>query len=292
VDLRQLEYFVAVAEEGSFTRAAGRVHVVQSALSAAVAALERDLGVRLFDRTTRRVALTDAGVVLLGHARSLADAVQGARDEVAEVAGGTRGTVRIGLMHALTSPALAEALALFRRERPLVRLRPQTHPAGSAGLVRAVIDDELDLAVAAVPPELAGRVHVKPLTSELMTLVCPPEHPLTRSPRVLIPDLADEVFIDVPAGWGSRASVDRLFAEHRVPRMVDIEVGDVATVVGLVRAGLGLAFIAPSSAPPLDGLACLHPVPAPIFDIGLVLPKDRLRPAAAALVATITSTAA
>ncbi len=285
MELRQLDHFIAVAEEESFTRAAGRVHVVQSALSASVQSLEKDLGVRLFDRTTRRVVLTDAGRTLLDHARHIVDAVDGARDSVAAVAGGLQGTVRVGIMHSLIPAPVAQALADLHRDRPLVRLRPQTHQHGSAGLLQAVIDNDLDLAFAAVSPGRSSEVEIVPLTSEEMVVVCPVGHRLAKRRTVRLNELSDEIFVDVPAGWGSRTSADELFLLHNVRRRIDIEVGDVATVLHLVRVGLGVAIIAASSAPPLDDLVVLHPKPAPTFHISLVLPKTReLKPAAQALV--------
>jgi DNA-binding transcriptional LysR family regulator len=291
VDLRQLEYFVAVDETGGFTRAAERMHVVQSGLSTAIRALERELGTELFHRTTRRVELTDAGEVLLADARRILVSVKQAKDAVDAVIGGMRGTVRFGVMHSLLAPELIDALAAFHRDRPEVRLLPRTDPAGSAGLVRAVVDDELDFAVAALPAdpaEQAQGARFVSLRSEPMLLVCPADHRLAKQSQARLADLIGEPFIDVPPGWGSRTSTDRLFASVGLARRVEVEVGDVATVVDLVRAGLGLALIAPSSAPGLDGLAVLEPAPAPSFDISLVLPETRrLGPAAQALTAAV-----
>ena len=282
MDLRQLESFVAVGETGSFTGAAQRLHLVQSGLSTSIRALERELGVELFARTTRRVDLTDAGRILLADARHILESVEQARGAVQGAAGGMRGTVPFGIMHSLTAPELLDALAVFHRERPQVRLLPRTHAAGSAGLVQGVLDNELDFAVAASAAEPAlGQVEFVPLRSERMILVCPQDHQLAARKQVRLAELTDEPFVDVPAGWGSRASADRLFASLGLARRVEIEVGDVATVVDLVRAGLGIALIAPSSAPSPIGIPVLRPLPAPNFDVSLVLPTTRkLGPAA------------
>jgi DNA-binding transcriptional LysR family regulator len=284
MDLRQLEYFVAVCETSSFTHAASRVHVVQSGLSASIRALERELGTALFTRTTRRVRLTDAGETLLADARRILASVDQARDSVAAVTGGISGTVRFGIMHSLVATGTAAALAAFHHERPRVRLLPRTNPAGSAGLVRAVRDSELDFAIAAVSPDQAGDVELVSLRSEPLMLACPPGHRLARRKQVRLAELTEEPFVDVPPGWGSRASTDRLFTSIGLSRRIDIEVGDVATVVELVRAGLGVALIAPSSAPPPADLPMLRPRPAPCFEVSLVLPTTRrLGPAARAL---------
>src|SRR3954470_9087378 len=120
MELRHLATFAAVAEEGSFTRAAGRLHVVQSAVSSGVRALERELGVTLFDRTTHRVELSDAGRALLPEARRTLAAAEAARDAIHQLRGGLRGTVRLGVM--LTQRAAAVSvprlLAALRDEHP------------------------------------------------------------------------------------------------------------------------------------------------------------------------------
>lgn len=275
MEFRQLRYFVAVAEEGTFTRAAGRVHIAQSGLSTAVQSLERELGVSLFDRTTRKVTLTEAGATLLVDARRILEAVEGARDRVAAVTGGTRGELRLGIMHSLLTPHIADVIAVFHRGHPGVALRLKTHIQGSTGLVRAVIDNELDIAFASLPPGQARHVRLATLSSEQMLVVCPVDHHLARRRAVRLVDLAGESFIDVPSGWGSRTSADRLFASQGIARHVEIEVGDVATVLELVRAGLGIALVAPSSASSTTGLALVVPQPAPVFTISLVLPQNR-----------------
>src|ERR1700691_6173142 len=107
MELRQLEVFVAVAEDRSFTRASDRLHVVQSAVSAAVRSLEKELSTSLFDRTTRRVALTDAGAALLPEARTVLAAAALARDSVEQTKGGLRGEVALGIMQARAHPRLS-----------------------------------------------------------------------------------------------------------------------------------------------------------------------------------------
>ena len=120
MELRQLATFVAVAEESSFTRAAERLHVVQSAVSASVRNLEKELGTRLFDRSTHTVKLTDAGNALMPEARATLAAAQAARDAVDEARGGLRGTIVLGTMQAQGMHAidLAAVLSSFRAEHP------------------------------------------------------------------------------------------------------------------------------------------------------------------------------
>jgi DNA-binding transcriptional LysR family regulator len=183
LELRHLEHFLAVAEEGSFTRAAARVHLVQSALSVSIRSLERDFGVTLFDRTTHHVELTEAGKVLLAEARRTVAAAEATRDAVAAVNDGTRGTIRIGIMQSLTLIDLAALLTRYHRERPKVQILPTPAPGGSSELVRMVADGQLDLAFTALPASYPPSLSVRRLAAEPMVLACAPDHPLARAPE-------------------------------------------------------------------------------------------------------------
>lgn len=281
VELRHLEHFLAVAETGSFTRAAARVHVVQSALSVSVRSLEVDLGAKLFDRSTRRVELTEAGAALVAEARTTLAAARAARDAVAAVSDGTRGTVRIGIMQALPAIDLAALLTRFHAERTQVRIEPSTHADGSRGLVQAVADNRLDLALAALPGPHPAEVDAVALHHEPILLACAPDHPLADQRPVRLADLADQAFLDLPEGWGSRMSVDLLFAAHHLTRRIEVEVADVAALCQLARAGLGVALLAPSCVP-ADQRPWLVPVqPHATFTVSLVLPHHRRLSAAA-----------
>lgn len=280
MEFRQLEHFLAVVDSRNFTSAAARVHVVQSTLSASVRSLETSLGVRLFDRSTHRVEVTDAGRVLEPEARRVLAAADTARDAVAAVTGGTRGTLRIGIMHSSPGVDLAGLLGRFHAQRPLVSIEPPTHPNGSAGLVADVAAGRLDIAIAAVPGTYRSDVEITQLFQEPIRLARPPGHPPVTAGDVRLTDVSGEAFIDVPPGWGSRDSVDRLFAEHGLSRTIAVEVPDVATVLQLVQAGLGHALIAPSSAP-LEQRAHLIPMhPPPTFTVSMVTPKERVLSAA------------
>src|SRR3954466_3144747 len=135
MELRHFEYFVAVAEERSFTKAAVRLHVVQSGVSAVIKSLERELGAPLLERTSKRVALTDAGEALLPRARAALDAAQAARDAVDEVRGGLRGTLRIGTRNGVAEIDVAALLGTFHRTHPGVALQLTVSPRGSVGLL-------------------------------------------------------------------------------------------------------------------------------------------------------------
>ncbi|MGI5133638.1 MULTISPECIES: LysR family transcriptional regulator [unclassified Streptomyces] len=283
MELRHLEHFVAVAEEGSFTRAAARLHLVQSTLSVSVRSLERELGGKLFNRTTRQVELTDAGRALLNEARTALAAVDAARDAVAAAQGGVRGTVNVGIMHSLALIDLAATLTRYHRERPQVQIIPSTAPGGSAELVTRVLDGSLDLAFTALPGMYPAGVTQRLLASEPLLLACPEGHPLAEHSVIPLADLDGERFVDFPVGWGTRASVDRMFTRSGLRREIAVEVADIPTVVDLVRAGFGCAFVSASltSGTRADALAMRPVQPAPRFEVSLVTATER-RPSAAA----------
>lgn len=280
VELRHLVYFVTVAEERNFTRAAQRLRVVQSGVSAAVRALERELGVRLFERSSQRVALTDAGAALLPAARATIDAAQAARDAVAEVRGGLRGTLRIGTLISVGFVDLPGLLGRFRAEHPAVDLRLRAAPSGSAGLASALVDGELDVAFLSLAGRGPAGLSVRILAAEPIVAVLPAGHPLAARPRLTLADLADEPFVDSPPGYGNRTEVDRGFAAAGLSRRVALEVADIATVRHYVREGLGVALIPRFSVPDEQGLRVL-PVAARLrWTFGVATASAR-RPSAA-----------
>ena len=280
MELRQLEHFVAVAEEGSFTRAAARVHVVQSGVSVSIRSLERELHARLFDRTTQRVELTDAGQALLPQARRALRAAEAGRDAVASVDGGLRGTVRLGIMQSVALLDLGGILTRFAAARPGIRVEPRLAPGGSAELVRLVADGQLDVAFAGLGTGYPDGVTVRPLAAAPLLLGVPLGHRLASVPVVDVRDLADEQFVEVPPGWGTRLSAERTLAAAGVSRRIAVEVPDLSTLVELVRAGLGLAFLTPSTVP--DGRIALRPLdPSPHFEVALVARPEEHRSAAA-----------
>lgn len=257
MDLRHLEYFVAVADELNFTRAARRVHTVQSGVSAAVAQLERELGVRLFDRTRQRVALSDAGIALLPRARAALDAVRAARDAVDEVKGGLSGTIDLGTMISVGIVDLPALLGRFHQRYPGVTVRLRTMTAGTAGLVAALKDGTLDLAFVSLPGRPPAGLIVRQLAAWPVVLVCRADHRLAAGESVELSQLGDEPFIDFPKGYGNRAVVDHAFDNAGITRRVRLEVADLATAAGFVRHGLGVAFLPSFIAPRAEDLRVL-----------------------------------
>jgi DNA-binding transcriptional LysR family regulator len=244
MELRHLEYFVVVAEELSFTRASRRLHVVQSGVSAAIKSLERELAAPLFDRSPRRVTLSDAGAALLPRARATLDAAQSARDAVQQVRGGLRGTLTVGTMTAVGLLDVPALLGQFHAEHPAVTLQLRmSTTTGSAGLATSLLHGELDLAFLSLPARPPSGLRWQELAATPIVLVVRADHRLADLTTATLGQLADERFVDFPAGYGNRVVVDRTFAAAGMDRHVTIEVADMTTAADCVAEGLGIAFL-------------------------------------------------
>ncbi|MEU8222964.1 LysR family transcriptional regulator [Kribbella sp. NPDC048915] len=238
-----MEYFVAVAEELSFTRAARRLFTVQSTVSAAVRALENDLKTTLFDRSTRSVRLSAAGQALLPEAKAALEALDRARAAVEEASSGLRGSIRIGTLARLSLVNLAELLGAFHRRYPLVEVQVATSPTGSTGLADDVRHGRLDVALLGLPrPELTGLT-VRDIATMPFVALVPAAHPLAKRPAVRLEELAEERFVDMPPGFGNRKMVDRAFDAIGRPRRIQVEVPELTTIPEYVRVGLGVGIV-------------------------------------------------
>ncbi|WP_367134279.1 LysR family transcriptional regulator [Saccharothrix sp. HUAS TT1] len=267
MELRQLEYFVAVAEECHFTRAARRMHVAQSGLSASIRALEVELGAPLFVRSTRQVELTQAGRALLVEARRALGTIDAARDAVAAVQGLLRGELAVGSIQCLHAVHLPAVLARFHELHPGVELR--LRQAGSGELVDLVRAGRLDLAFVT-----AGRVgddlRVSTLSSEPLVLACAPELPFAERESVRLAELAGQPFVDFNPDWGTRDEVDRALATAGVDRRVAVEVNDVHSLLDFVGFGLGVALVPKSFAVKQTRARFVDLVDAPLAETAVV----------------------
>jgi len=277
VELRHLEHFVAVAEEQNFTRAARRLHLVQSALSVSIRSLEHELDTQLFERTTREVRLTDAGRVLLPEARRTLDAAASAQAAVLGAGAGLRGSLRLGMIQVTNVVDVGSLIARFHRERPLVDIRPRAALGGSAEMISDVRSGILDAAFIAASGQDQPGLTLTTLAADPVVLACPPDHPLARRAVVWVNELADESFVCYPPGWGMRTVADQLFARAGVQRSIGIEVPDGSIHTALVRAGLGVAII-PRAMIEDAGLVGVPLRPAATFNIAYIVPARPLSP--------------
>ncbi|GGX26814.1 LysR family transcriptional regulator [Streptomyces malachitofuscus] len=255
MEIRQLRHFMAVVTEGSFTAAARAELIVQSALSTSVRNLERELGADLFDRTGRRVVLTEAGRALLPQARALLAGERSAREAVAAVAGLDSGRVAIGTIQTLTCVDLPGELAAFHDEFPGIQV--SVRDATVDDLTEAVRAGELDLAYLAPDArELPEGLTVHATWHEELVLITAPGHPLARAGKTLISELAEEPFVDFRAGTGLETAVRRLAAHCGLTRRITCDVTQAGLLVDLVRAGIGVAFV-PRPIGERAGLPCV-----------------------------------
>ena len=278
MEFRQLAHFVAVAEEKTFPRAAARSHLSQSALSASIRGLERELDAALFLRTTRRVELTDAGHALLPHARLALEAARDAGAAVQGVKGRLGGSLSVGGIQTGVSINQAELLARFRERHPAVGLRYTT--GVSASLIDEVRGGRLDAAFVVLPERMPSDLAARPLARFKTMLICRPDHPLARLESVEPQMLKDETFIGLPRSV-AHGAISQLLRTAGDRRRVPLEVSDVSSVLEFVAHGLGIALLAREDAisrPPL--VAVPFSDPTMIWTVGVVTAAAHRRSAA------------
>ncbi|SFI99410.1 DNA-binding transcriptional regulator, LysR family [Amycolatopsis sacchari] len=278
VELRHLEYFLAVADTGGFTQAAKALHVVQSGVSATIKALERELGAELFTRTPQEVTLTAAGRTFLPRARETLDSARAAKDAVHGMRGAVQGTVTVGTLTSIDLVDLPELLAALRARYPGVTVRLRAAMAGSAGLAQHLREGRLDVAFLALPP---ADLDTRLLASAPLALYVPGSHPLARTGRATLAQLAEFPFVDTPPGFANRTIVDQAFAAAGVTREVTVEIANVATAARFIQAGLGIGFLGHSLVPEHSGLATVEVTDADLrWELSVATASTR-RPSAA-----------
>ncbi len=247
MDLRQLRYLVALAEQLNFTRAAAAEHVAQPALSQQIRRLEDEVGVPLVERTTRRVALTEAGELLAGHGRRILSELETAREELEALRGVDVGHVTIGAIHTMGPIDLSLALAVFHERHPGVALTVrEQHSEECAELLRA---DELDLAFLSVTERVESHeLALHQLVSEELMVLMAPDHPLAGRERVRMAELAHEQFISFRQGARLRELLFSAGRDAQFEPRVTLESNEAHRIRALVARGLGVAILPRSEA--------------------------------------------
>jgi DNA-binding transcriptional LysR family regulator len=252
MELRQLEYLVAIVEEGSFTRAAARVRVAQPGVSAQIGRLERELGQRLLNRSGREVTPTTAGAAVLPYARAALAAVGSVRETIDELSALTRGSVKLGTVNASGALGLADLLADFHTQHPLVEIS-LTEDVTDRLLV-GLTDGSLALALVgragprrSPAPGLEHRV----VRDDRLAAAVRPDHPLANRDRVALRDLAELPLICVPRGTGMRTALAEGCAAAGIEPRIAFEAADPVVLAKLAGRGLGVAIM-PESARTLD----------------------------------------
>lgn len=260
MELRQLEYFVAVSEEANFTRAAERVHITQSGVSAQIRQLEHELGQPLLDRSGRSVRLTEVGAAVLPYAQAALDAVANARLVVDQLSGLVHGQVSVGMVNGCALPVLTELLATFHERHPGVAIALTEGPSDQ--LVDALRDGRLDIALIGTAGTPIMGVEVAPLTDEQLVAAVTAEHPLANRKTVNLDVLRDQPLITLPAGTGVRAALDIACTHAGFTPRIALEASALPMVAQLASRALGVAVLPASIAqahPTLHVLKIVRP---------------------------------
>lgn len=243
MELRRIHYFIAVAEECHFGRAATQLRMAQPPLSQQIKQLEAEMGVTLFTRSTRKVELTAAGERFLGRVRQIVASIDDAVGEAVRVADGTLGTLSIGFTGSATYDLLPSLARVLRAELPGIELDLKGEML-TPDQVTALLDGALDIAFLR-PPVRSADIDVRVLRREPLIAVLPEAHPLAARAKVKLADLRDEPFITYPSHHRSvvyEAVIDACQRSGFAPARVH-EVGETSTLVSFVAAGLGVALV-------------------------------------------------
>jgi DNA-binding transcriptional LysR family regulator len=294
MELRHLRSFTVLAEERHFGRAATRLHIAQPALSQQIKQLERELGVSLFTRSTRRVEPTEAGLRFAEHARAVLGDVARAEADMELLASGHGGRVSVGFIGTATYDVLPRVAREVRRELPDIELVLRGELL-SPQLVAGLTDRTYDLALLRPDPLNSGDLTQRSLRTEPLVAVLPAHHPLAGRRRIPLSALADEAFVMHPSGNRSsmHEEVLRACAAAGFQPTAVTEVGETATLVVFVAAGLGVALVpAPVRSLGLDGVAYVALTDAPTVDLALATRADDHSPAVRRVAAIVGTVAA
>lgn len=246
MDTRQLKSFIAIAETGTFTRAAALVHITQAAISVQIRELEKEIGIKLFIRTPRRVILTEAGEKLLERARRILREHDAALAELAELAGSERGRLRIGSASAMvTAETLPRILRALREQHAHVEVSVTS--GTSETLVRALRAGEIDLAFVSLPVEATG-IETEVLSRDELVAIGHKNHPHARARVITAERLAAEPLILGERGGNTRRLLDMFFHQAGVRPEVRMELPRLQAIKNMVEEGLGLGIVPSQSA--------------------------------------------
>ncbi|BAD56276.1 LysR family transcriptional regulator [Nocardia farcinica] len=235
-----LRWYTTLVETQSVSAAAARLHLAQPTLSRMLARLERRLGVPLFDRHGKRIALNEFGRVYYEHARRAQSELDAARQAVADLADPAEGVVRLSFLHSFGGWLVPQLVAGFRRGAARVSVTLWQGPA--ATITRRVLDGSADLGIVSPRPGVTG-IGWQPLLRQPLMLAVRPEHRLAGRRQVRLAELGDAEFVTMHPGFGMRRLFDDLCAAAGIRPRIAFESSDLITVAGLVGAGLGVALL-------------------------------------------------
>ncbi|HKO44749.1 MAG TPA: LysR family transcriptional regulator [Pyrinomonadaceae bacterium] len=241
MEIRQLRAFVSIAELGTFTAGAQRVHVTQAAISMQIRQLENELGARLFIRAPRKVMLTEAGEQLLSRARQILRDHDAALEEIADLTGAERGRLRVGSASAMvTTDVLPKLLRDVRRQHSRADI---TVASGtSESLVQLILGGELDVAFVSLPVEARG-INTERLNQDQLVAIASPQHRLAKQKTIDAYTLAGEKLILGERGGNTRRLIDQFFAQAGVTLHVSMELSRQQAIRRMVEEDMGVGIV-------------------------------------------------
>ena len=257
MELRHLRYFVGIAEAESFSRAAARLHVTQPALSRQIRDLEAELGVRLFDRSTRRVRLTPEGEEVLRRSRDALVAVDALRDRARSLGGGRAGILTVGATPQVMESVLSGFLTRYGRAHPDIDVQLVEH--GAVRILRLVEEGHIQVGLAVHP--VRAPLHARVLFPARILAVISASSGLARKRTVQLGDLASQRLLLLQGSFATRQILDGAFQAARIHPHVALESGDPHSLLTLAEAGHGVAVVPSTVLLPRDGVRI-----APIVD--------------------------
>ena len=240
MEMNQLEFFRKVVEEGSFSKAAERVYRTQPAVSIAIRRLEEEIGAPLFERSQKTPALTDVGQLVYDYAKRILSLRDQALDGVAELKSLKRGRVRIGANESTSHYLLPQIILDYRKRYPQVKVEIFGH--SSDLLSREVLDGKVDFALMAFDP-VDSDLESFPVLKDELVLIMHPNHPLAKRAAVTVEELGKESFVAHNVKTGSRQRVLEVFAQHRTPLNITLELATIETIKRFVQLEIGLGFV-------------------------------------------------
>jgi DNA-binding transcriptional LysR family regulator len=277
MELTQLEYFSVVARTEHFTEAAEELGITQPTLSRAISRLERDLGLPLFDQRGRSVRLNRYGRAYRDHVERALAALESGQRELSDLADKDAGIVTFGFAHALATSIVPDLIASFRQYHP--RARFSLLQNGSHILLAELEAGDVDLALVSPIPQTGARIESMELTSEELFLVVPYDHRFAKRRSVKLAELHDDTFVCLREGYGLRALTDSFCAQAGFTPKIAFEGEEIATLRGLVAAGLGVAIIPAAQSPREQAPPQIH-ISEPVCrrGIGLLWIPGRYQP--------------
>jgi DNA-binding transcriptional LysR family regulator len=240
MDIRHLQTFKAIAEEGSFVQAAERLQYAQSTITLQIQQLEEELGVELFDRQRRKIQLTSAGQTLLIHAQHVLNQLKQMQQDLSDLAAGESGILRVGMIEPVARLYLTSVLRTFRARYPRIRLTIEV--LSTIRTHEQLAADQIDLGISTPPPANTGLIF-EPLLTGGMALLLPCDHPLQQHSSITLSDLRDECLLLTHPPCAYRAVIEQAFMARGLPLAISIEIGSLEVIKQAVQQGLGVAIL-------------------------------------------------